>query len=162
MGQFQGLTYTVSFPMSGNIHIPKGKRMDSVSGLFSMGAVKMYDISAHAGMQKQLKPHLPEIKKYVGEGRTVLVVHQFIEWPGRDGADSPREMLHYTYIAAVADTRKFAFDAHKHKQKQPLLKMGLPEGWVIGKEVYTWFEGEEKAATRNKKELGNLYWKSVK
>lgn len=155
MGQYQGLTYTTAYPMSrGNVHVPKGKRMNARCGMTNLISDGAFSLSTHVGMQKQIKPLLPEIKKYIAAGQTVLVISQFRERMGL-------EMLHYTYIAATSVNRQCAFDIHLHKQAQPILRPGPPDGWVVGKEIYHWFEDEKKAKERNKSERANLHWKSV-
>lgn len=155
MGQYQGLTYTTAYPMAkGDVHVPKGRRMNARSGMTNLISDGAFAISTHVGMQKQIKPLLPKIKKYIAAGQTVLVVSQFRERMGL-------EVLHYTFIAAVSGNRKCAFDIHLNKQTQPILRPGPPDGWVMGKEVYHWFEDEKTAKERNKAEKPNLYWKSV-
>lgn len=71
-------------------------------------------------------------------------------------------MIFFAYISAVADNRHFAFNMNKSMEKHGELKPALPKGWVYGKQVFLWFEDEEKYQKEAKHDKGNFCWESIR
>lgn len=160
-GEYKGLKYTIAQPRSDYPSAPKAPvyaRTKAIIWVFKW----FNKLSMKTETKAKVDPLRPEIKEATDQGKVVLVVLQFMEWDRKDGAGNINQMLHYAYIGAVARTRHQAYNIHKYKQTQPMIKPGPPKGWIHSKQLYLWFENEEKQKEQNKTNVGNLNWDVVK
>jgi hypothetical protein len=48
------------------------------------------------------------------------------------------------------------------KENRPALKPSPPKGWMLGTKLFIWFEDPETQQKEEIRDVGNLYWESVK
>ncbi len=161
MGDYKDLVYTISHPIQKNYNIKSGNRVAALADAVNSIVKLIGKFGLSKEIKRQIDPLYPKIKEATDKGKVVLVIVQLKQWKSKSGAGDMMQMVFFSYISAIADSRHFAFNIHKAMEKNGELKPAPPKGWVYGKQVFLWFEDEEKRQIEAKHDTHNLHWESI-